>query len=96
MEMFLLPGSHEWSLGRRLRQFGFASLSALLVGFICRIVGRSKMMTIYIKSHCPWCKEAIAWLDQQGYRYEVREVLDDPAAMERMRQLSGQSLTPTM
>jgi monothiol glutaredoxin len=53
-------------------------------------------MIIYIKSHCPWCKEALAWLDQHGYRYEVREVLEDREAMERMREISGQSLTPTM
>jgi monothiol glutaredoxin len=56
----------------------------------------SPIMTIYIKSHCPWCKEALAWLDQHGYRYEVREVLEDPGAMARMREISGQSLTPTM
>jgi len=53
-------------------------------------------MTVYIKTFCPWCKEALAWLDARGYRYEVREVLEDPEAMERMRQISGQSLTPTM
>ena len=53
-------------------------------------------MTVYIKSFCPWCKEAIAWLDQHGYRYEVREVLQDPEAMARMREISGQSLTPTL
>lgn len=53
-------------------------------------------MIIYIKTFCPWCKEALAWLDQHGYRYEVREVLEDPAAMARLREISGQSLTPTM
>jgi glutaredoxin len=53
-------------------------------------------MIIYIKSHCPWCQEALAWLDRHGYRYEVREVLEDAEAMERMRAISGQSLTPTM
>jgi glutaredoxin 3 len=56
----------------------------------------SSFMVIYIKSFCPWCKEALAWLDQHGYRYEVREVLEDPEAMARMREISGQSLTPTM
>jgi glutaredoxin len=53
-------------------------------------------MTVYIKTFCPWCKEALAWLDAHGYRYEIREVLEDPEAMEHMRQISGQSLTPTM
>lgn len=53
-------------------------------------------MIIYIKRHCPWCVEALAWLDQHNYRYEVRDVLADPEAMERMRDISRQSLTPTM
>jgi len=53
-------------------------------------------MTIYIKTHCPWCVEALAWLDRRGYRYEVREVLEDAKAYAQMREISGQSLTPTM
>jgi len=55
-----------------------------------------RLMIIYIKSHCPWCKEALAWLDAHSYRYEIREVLEEPEAMARMREISGQSLTPTM
>ena len=53
-------------------------------------------MIVYIKGFCSWCHEALAWLDQHGYRYEVREVLEDPESMARMREISGQSLTPTM
>ena len=49
---------------------------------------------------CEWfdetCGELVDWLDQHGYRYEVREVLQDPEAMARMREISGQSLTPTL
>lgn len=54
------------------------------------------VMIVYTKSHCGWCRDAVAWLDRHGYRYEVREVLGDPAAYARMREISGQSLTPTM
>lgn len=53
-------------------------------------------MIVYTKSHCGWCRAALAWLDGHGYRYEVREVLGDPAAYARMREISGQSLTPTL
>lgn len=53
-------------------------------------------MTVYIKSYCSWCKDALAWLDRHGYRYEIREVLEDPGVMAHMREISGQSLTPTM
>ena len=53
-------------------------------------------MIIYVKHHCPWCQEALAYLDQHRFTYEVRDVLADPEAMERMRDISRQSLTPTL
>ena len=70
--------------------------STLMVRRPRSIVFGPYFMTVYIKSHCSWCVEALAWLDQHGYRYEIREVLEDPEAMTRMREISGQSLTPTM
>lgn len=53
-------------------------------------------MILYVKSHCPWCHEAREYLDRHGFAYEVREVLEDPDACARMREISGQSLTPTL
>ncbi|HEY5814306.1 MAG TPA: glutaredoxin domain-containing protein [Terrimicrobiaceae bacterium] len=53
-------------------------------------------MTLYIKPWCPWCVEAIAWLEGKGYRFKTIDVLSDDAAYERMRQVSRQSLTPTL
>jgi monothiol glutaredoxin len=53
-------------------------------------------MIVYVKHHCPWCQEALAYLDEHRFTYEVRDVLADPEAMERMREISRQSLTPTM
>ena len=79
----------------RARALTSARPPALAVGQVISD-GFGFSMTVYIKSFCPWCKEAIAWLDQHGYRYEVREVLQDPEAMARMREISGQSLTPTL
>ncbi len=54
------------------------------------------MMILYIKPWCPWCIEAIEYLDARGFRYEKRDVLADADAYARMRQISGQSLTPTL
>ena len=79
----------------RARALTSARPPALAVGQVISD-GFGFSMTVYIKSFCPWCKEALAWLDQHGYRYEVREVLEDPEAMARMREISGQSLTPTL
>ncbi len=53
-------------------------------------------MVVYVKSWCPWCVEALAYLNRRGIAHEVRDVLEDPEAFARMREISGQSLTPTL
>jgi glutaredoxin len=54
------------------------------------------MMKLYVKVWCPWCIEAEAWLKKRGLAYEQVDVLADSAAYARMREISGQSLTPTL
>ncbi len=53
-------------------------------------------MKIYVKTWCPWCVDAMAWLDKHSYQYEQIDVLADPAAFAHMTAISGQSLTPTL
>ena len=53
-------------------------------------------LTLYVKPWCPWCVEAVAWLEAKGYRFRTINVLTDQAAYSRMRQISKQSLTPTL
>jgi glutaredoxin 3 len=53
-------------------------------------------MTLYIKSGCPWCVEAERWLKARGYRYEVVDVLRDREAFRTMKEISGQTLAPTL
>jgi glutaredoxin 3 len=53
-------------------------------------------MVLYVKSWCPWCVEAREYLDRHGFEYELRDVLEDPEAYARMREISRQSLTPTL
>ena len=53
-------------------------------------------MILYVKRFCPWCVEAMEYLDRRGYSYDLRDVLADPEAYTRMREISRQSLTPTM
>ena len=52
--------------------------------------------TLYVKTRCPWCVEAVEYLNQHGYPFEQVDVLRDPSAYERMKQLSGQRMTPTL
>jgi glutaredoxin len=53
-------------------------------------------MKLYVKTWCPWCIEAVAWLRQRGYTFQEIDVLADRAAYARMIALSGQRLTPTL
>ena len=45
---------------------------------------------LFIKPGCPWCHEAMDWLDERGLRYETINVLADAAAWAEMERLSGQ------
>ena len=53
-------------------------------------------MNVYIKPGCPWCTEAVAYLNQKGYEFTTVDVISDPEKFEEMRQISGQTLAPTM
>ncbi len=51
---------------------------------------------LYVKTRCPWCVQAVAYLQKHGYAFTEIDVLRDKDAFAKMRQLSGQSLTPTL
>lgn len=53
-------------------------------------------MKVFIKAGCPWCMEAEAYLQEQGFAYEAVDVRSDAAAMQEMIALSGQTLSPTL
>ena len=46
---------------------------------------------LFIKPGCPWCEEAIDWLDMNGISYDTLDVTSDPAARSEMHDLTGQS-----
>lgn len=60
--------------------------------------GPCKLRTVklYVKVWCPWCIDAERWLDRRGYRYDRIDVLSDAQGYARMKEISGQSLTPTL
>lgn len=51
---------------------------------------------LYVKTGCPWCEEAEEYLQEKKIAYDRIEVRTNPAAMEEMIALSGQTKTPTM
>lgn len=53
-------------------------------------------MKLYIKPWCPWCVDAVKWMEDRGYAFEKIDVLSDAAAYQHMHKISGQWLTPTL
>lgn len=51
---------------------------------------------LYIKNGCPYCEEAIGFLDDHGIDYQQKEVLSDARAFEEMKSKSGQTKAPTL
>ncbi len=50
---------------------------------------------LYIKPGCPWCREARSFFDRHGIEVDTRDVTRSRKDMDRMVDISGQSLTPT-
>ncbi len=51
---------------------------------------------LFIKPGCPWCDEAMDWLNARGISYSRLNVNADAAAREEMRQLTGQTKAPSI
>ncbi len=62
--------------------------------FILERIG--SMNKLYIKPGCPWCRDAMEWLDAKGFSYEPIDVLSNQSAYDEMIALSGQTKTPTL
>ncbi|MGJ8640249.1 MAG: glutaredoxin family protein [Opitutaceae bacterium] len=58
-------------------------------------MSRKTTPILYIKSGCPWCREALSFFNAQGVDLDVRDVLQSPKDMDAMVALSGQTKTPT-
>ena len=54
------------------------------------------MPILYIKPGCPWCTDAMGFLKRYNVSVDVKDVLSDREAMQRMREISGQTRTPTL
>ena len=51
------------------------------------------MITIFVKTGCPFCARALAALDAYGLQYEEKNV-SDPKNVEEMIQLGGKKQEP--
>lgn len=51
---------------------------------------------LYIKPGCPWCVDVVDYLSQKAIEVETVVVSGNREAMEKMKELSGQTKAPTM
>ncbi|MBI5775102.1 MAG: glutaredoxin family protein [Verrucomicrobia bacterium] len=57
---------------------------------------KPKKTRLFIKPFCPWCDEAMDWLDERGIRYEQLDVTADRTARDEMLELTGQTRAPSI
>ncbi len=53
-------------------------------------------LRLFIKSWCPWCKAAIARLNDLGAEFETFDIEKERSARDEMVRFSGQTLTPVL
>ena len=51
---------------------------------------------IYTKTGCPWCEDALAFLNDRNIPYEEREVRNNEEYFAELVAKSGQNKTPTL
>tara|TARA_B100001093_G_scaffold222778_1_gene213518 strand:- start:1047 stop:1319 length:273 start_codon:yes stop_codon:yes gene_type:complete len=54
-----------------------------------------KKPILYIKAGCPWCLDAMEYFRKENIVLEIKDVRQSDSDMNAMKQVSGQSLTPT-
>ncbi|MEO5961112.1 MAG: glutaredoxin family protein [Opitutaceae bacterium] len=59
-------------------------------------VPEKDLPVLYTKAGCPWCEEAIEFLDGHGVSYLLKDVTADSGAMAAMKRKSGQTKAPTL
>ena len=57
---------------------------------------KPQSVRLFIKPGCPWCHEAIDWLDSHGVRYETLNLFLDADARREMRELTDQTKAPSI
>ena len=50
---------------------------------------------LYVKSGCPWCREALSFFNAQGVALDVGDVNASAKDMDAMVAVSGQTKAPT-
>ena len=53
-------------------------------------------ITVYKKTGCPWAASVMAFLDQAGLPYTIKDITANPHFLREVEEISGQSKSPTL
>lgn len=56
----------------------------------------NELPVLYTKPTCPWCREAVEFLDEHGVPYRNVDVSRNPAGRAEMERLSNQDKVPVL
>ncbi len=57
---------------------------------------KPESVRLFVKPGCPWCEEAVDWLESNGIKYEVLDVIASSEARDEMHELTGQTRAPSI
>jgi len=57
---------------------------------------KPRSVRLFVKPGCPWCDEAIEWLDRRGVAYQLLDVIRNADARAEMHELTGQTRAPSI
>ena len=58
-------------------------------------MSRNTKPILYIKSGCPWCREALSFLNEHGVDITIRDVSASAKDMDAMVAVTGQTKAPS-
>lgn len=58
-------------------------------------MSKKTLPILYIKSGCPWCREALSFFNGNGVDLDIRDVNANAKDMDAMVAVSGQTKAPT-
>ena len=58
-------------------------------------MSRIQKPILYVKTGCPWCREALSFFNSQGIDLDLRDVDVHAKDMDAMVSISGQTNAPT-
>jgi glutaredoxin len=58
-------------------------------------MSRTNKPILYVKTDCPWCREALSFFNTQGVDLDIRDISAHAKDMDAMVSISGQTNAPT-